>query len=620
MGSTSSEMGGAIAVTNGGEFIIAASTGGFGAANRDVWLLKLDADGNEQWSRVYDGVSGAAEAAMDEAHAVVQTPGGGFVVAGVSDRPVPSSAGDLLSAFLIRTDSTGTELWRRQYGENSLQDHARSLALTDESLVLAGATTDAVTMRTNAYVVATALDGTELWRQVIGGDQLGWGNAVAATSGAVTVAGFSESESAAREAWVFQVSTLLARFGVMPSSGHAPLSVQFSDQSLGAATAWSWDLDGDGSPESSQRNPMWTYDTPGVYTVSLTVTDNQSTSTATLEGCIRVFDGESALDFDGQSGSATSAASPSLSFADAVTVEALIKPRGWGESSATGYGRIVDKTSFAMYLHGEGPTYNDHSVLFMIKNPSGPPKICSTPPHSIELDQWQHVAVTYDSAAGVSILVDGQPQELTQSAVPSGPIRDNAGIDLFIGNAPSDNVTFDGVIDEVRVWHIVRSAEDIQRCMHGYLTGEEGGLAGCWSMNEGWGDSLNDGSPNRNNALIINALWAQGGVTPASDPTHPPVVNGDPDALAILCSAPNPFTGSTAMSFGVPTASVIDVAVFDLAGRKVRQALRGALSPGTHVVRWDGLDDLGRRLASGPYVWVVRAGDARRTLPVIASR
>ena len=53
-------------------------------------------------------------------------------------------------------------------------------------------------------------------------------------------------------------------------SGSAPLTVNFTDQSCGTITSWSWDF-GDGST-SLQQNPSHTYTNPGTYTVSLTVT------------------------------------------------------------------------------------------------------------------------------------------------------------------------------------------------------------------------------------------------------------------------------------------------------------------------------------------------------------
>lgn len=62
----------------------------------------------------------------------------------------------------------------------------------------------------------------------------------------------------------------VAHFLASPISGLAPLEVSFADRSTGAITAWAWDF-GDGST-SNARNPGHTFDAPGVYGVTLTVT------------------------------------------------------------------------------------------------------------------------------------------------------------------------------------------------------------------------------------------------------------------------------------------------------------------------------------------------------------
>lgn len=68
-----------------------------------------------------------------------------------------------------------------------------------------------------------------------------------------------------------QNSTVSANFQASPSSGVAPLSVQFNDLSTGSPTAWEWNF-GDGTTSTFQ-SPSHTYYGVGTYTVSLTVTD-----------------------------------------------------------------------------------------------------------------------------------------------------------------------------------------------------------------------------------------------------------------------------------------------------------------------------------------------------------
>src|SRR5205085_3123127 len=64
----------------------------------------------------------------------------------------------------------------------------------------------------------------------------------------------------------------VANFSANNTSGCAPLTVSFKDQSTGSPTSWSWDF-GNGQL-SSTRNPTITYSKPGSYTVRLIVKDS----------------------------------------------------------------------------------------------------------------------------------------------------------------------------------------------------------------------------------------------------------------------------------------------------------------------------------------------------------
>jgi PKD repeat protein len=62
-----------------------------------------------------------------------------------------------------------------------------------------------------------------------------------------------------------------AKFTATPLNGHPPLEVQFTDKSTGNISSWEWDFNGNGSIYSIMQNANYTYETPGNYTVSLTV-------------------------------------------------------------------------------------------------------------------------------------------------------------------------------------------------------------------------------------------------------------------------------------------------------------------------------------------------------------
>ena len=74
-----------------------------------------------------------------------------------------------------------------------------------------------------------------------------------------------------------------------PVSGVAPLEVQFNDHSIGDVSNWAWDFDSDGSVDSTESNPSYVYAVPGTYTVSLTVSgDDSETNTKTKTDYVEV--------------------------------------------------------------------------------------------------------------------------------------------------------------------------------------------------------------------------------------------------------------------------------------------------------------------------------------------
>ncbi len=66
---------------------------------------------------------------------------------------------------------------------------------------------------------------------------------------------------------------VLADFTATPTTGAVPLTVQFTDISVGTPTAWQWDFDNDGTVDSTEQSPSFTYTASGSYTVKLTASN-----------------------------------------------------------------------------------------------------------------------------------------------------------------------------------------------------------------------------------------------------------------------------------------------------------------------------------------------------------
>jgi hypothetical protein len=76
-----------------------------------------------------------------------------------------------------------------------------------------------------------------------------------------------------------------------------------------------------------------------------------------------------------------------------------------------------------------------------------------------------------------------------------------------------------------------------------------------------------------------------------------------PNALAFASVSPNPFDHTLAMVVEVPQAcGRIELALFDIGGRRVRTLVDGALAAGRHTFTWDGRGQAGEKLAPGVYV------------------
>jgi hypothetical protein len=127
-----------------------------------------------------------------------------------------------------------------------------------------------------------------------------------------------------------------------------------------------------------------------------------------------------------------------------------------------------------------------------------------TDPNSISTETWYHLALVYDGT-NLIVYINGIEAGSTSA---SGQIT-NESVPLKVGRLvfQTTNFDLDGQADEVGLWSVALTAEQIQNYMYADLTGEEG-LVGYWNFNEGSGDTANDASGNDNDGLIYGANWS----------------------------------------------------------------------------------------------------------------
>jgi hypothetical protein len=80
-------------------------------------------------------------------------------------------------------------------------------------------------------------------------------------------------------------------------------------------------------------------------------------------------------------------------------------------------------------------------------------------------------------------------------------------------------------------------------------------------------------------------------------------IPADPAEFQLFQNYPNPFNPETTMRYLLAGASHVELAIFDVTGRRVRTLVQGRQSVGAYTVTWDGRDEHGQAVASGIYFY-----------------
>ena len=111
----------------------------------------------------------------------------------------------------------------------------------------------------------------------------------------------------------------------------------------------------------------------------------------------------------------------------------------------------------------------------------------NTPVNAVDLNNWHHVAATYDGSQ-MKIYIDGNLDAQNNISINIGNANNS---NLFVGESPGfPGRVFNGKIDEVRIWNVARTQSEIQSTMNislspEYYTSPDSGLVGYWKFDEG---------------------------------------------------------------------------------------------------------------------------------------
>ena len=109
-------------------------------------------------------------------------------------------------------------------------------------------------------------------------------------------------------------------------------------------------------------------------------------------------------------------------------------------------------------------------------------------------------------------------------------------------------------------------------------------------------------------ALVYGATLAdlQANVDAANlayDPSSPVSLESPVKLVRLAQNHPNPFNPATNIKFNVAREGHVDLAVYDLSGRRIKTLVSESRSEGEHQVTWDGTNNSGSRVPSGMYFY-----------------
>ncbi len=195
-GGSMNDVGREIISTADGGFMVVGETSSYGAGWNDVWLIKMDADGSVSWNRTYGG------SANDNGRSVKET-GDGFIVAGNSE-----SFGDsLVDGYVVKVDPEGTLVWEKTYGGSS-DDYAESIELFNgEGYLVTGYTSSTGTGESDVWLFSVSAAGDMVEETIYGGSSRDRMYQVHATSdGGYILAGFTWSFGAGGNGYLIKIT------------------------------------------------------------------------------------------------------------------------------------------------------------------------------------------------------------------------------------------------------------------------------------------------------------------------------------------------------------------------------------------------------------------------------
>jgi len=161
IGGEKDEVGFSLIQTSDGSYAIAGTTTSFGAGEADVYVVKLDANGNLQWTKTIGGPG------YEIGFSLIQTSDGGYAIAGLT----PSLGAGGLDVYVVKLDANGNLQWTKTIGGPAIENGSSLVQTSDGGYAIAGSTRSFGAGEVDVYVVKLDANGNLQWTKTIGGEK-----------------------------------------------------------------------------------------------------------------------------------------------------------------------------------------------------------------------------------------------------------------------------------------------------------------------------------------------------------------------------------------------------------------------------------------------------------------
>ena len=181
-----------------------------------------------------------------------------------------------------------------------------------------------------------------------------------------------------------------------------------------------------------------------------------------------------ALDFIGNNDFVDCGTNSKFNITSSMTIELWIKPNR--DMGVFGWDRLVHRNWPTGYFFG-GKAGSTNAIAVVLSGDLG---AAVTPNNTVVVGVWQHIAFVFDDPADdIKIYKDGN---LISDTHWTGTIAGQSNSQLTLSQ---NGESFDGTMEDVRIWNVARTQNQIQTNMNNELMGNETGLIAYYTFNQG---------------------------------------------------------------------------------------------------------------------------------------